>query len=111
MSFIPPLSASSYSALPCVSQDEKNKQLFKAVQQGDLAGVDALISSGVNPNIKNPYGWTLLCQAVGSGHTEIVRLLIEKGADLNIPDEGCQTPLHKAAMYGHTEIVRLLIEK
>ena len=46
MSFIPPLSASSYSALPSVSQDEKKEQLFKAANLEILRVLTLLYPAG-----------------------------------------------------------------
>eukprot|EP00057_Strongylocentrotus_purpuratus_P015466 XP_011669940.1 PREDICTED: serine/threonine-protein phosphatase 6 regulatory ankyrin repeat subunit C-like [Strongylocentrotus purpuratus] len=83
--------------------------LYKAALEGDLEGVQDLISQGANPNKPSKAGLLPLHAAAQEGHTHIVNFLIPQGADVNVEFELGQTPLHKAAFSGYTGIVDSLI--
>ena len=84
--------------------------IHDAVNNGDLAGVQAELDKGVDVNAKHwAFGGTPLHQAVIGDHKEIAELLIANGADLNAKDTFGGTPLHQAAFHGHKEIAELLI--
>ncbi|KAJ7109976.1 hypothetical protein C8R44DRAFT_269005 [Mycena epipterygia] len=57
--------------------------LWKACSQGDLEGVNQLLSTAdsVDIEIKDHTGVTPLIEAIKNGHAEVVRVLLDKGAD------------------------------
>ena len=83
-------------------------ELIDAIESGDIAEVEKLISSG-GPNIDID-GYTALIIASDVGNINIVKLLIKSGADPNLTFlEGGENALYYAIFGGHTEVVKLLI--
>ena len=56
--------------------------LHQAVAQGDLEYVKSLVTSGLEVNVEDEYGWSPLHVAVMSEHYDTAAYLIEAGADL-----------------------------
>ncbi|MFP3036394.1 MAG: ankyrin repeat domain-containing protein [Wolbachia sp.] len=54
---------------------EVDRELFNAVEQGNLGKVQECLEKGANVNVENNYGKTPLDYARESGHTEIVNIL------------------------------------
>jgi ankyrin repeat protein len=95
-----------------VAADTREDELLRAVRQGDLAAVRALLDAGVSANTKYRYDRTALSFAADRGHLEVARLLLERGADVDARDTFYQmTPLGAAAGKGHAEIVRLMLAR
>lgn len=72
-----------------------------------------LLDAGVQINIQDDSGWTLLHHAAFHGNTELVKFLLDSGAHLNIPNQAGITPLHAGVngwKYGSAETVKLMIE-
>ncbi|GMT50043.1 MAG: hypothetical protein IEMM0008_1582 [bacterium] len=88
-----------------------NKNLFKAVEKGNIKKVAALIKKGANVNAKDDWRRSSLYTASGMGHLAIVKLLIQKGADVNLKNEFDGTALHEACSEGHSNIVNVLLKK
>ena len=84
--------------------------LERAVNQGDINFVRALIQTGANVNARSSTGRTALSWAALQGRLEIVRALAEAGADLNVKDEQGWTPLTLAFNAGHFAVVQALIK-
>ncbi|TPX58126.1 hypothetical protein PhCBS80983_g03357 [Powellomyces hirtus] len=73
--------------------------------------VDALLSAGADPSVKDATGQTPLHRAVTRGWTEVVRRLKEDArCKVNVRDAVGNTPLYLAAEEGHVEIVRYLLQ-
>jgi len=70
-----------------------------------------LIEKGIDINIKNNQGETILMKAIQCHHPEIAKILIENGAYINAVSNNGITVLEQAAHNGDLETVRLLIEK
>lgn len=56
--------------------------LFDAVNANNLDALRNLLDKGVNPNVTNEQGQTLLLEALNAGHQDMVLLLIDRGADM-----------------------------
>lgn len=85
-------------------------QLFLAIDTGDVAAVESILS-GFSPNARPNKSFPLpLHQAVLGGNAAITDLLLVYGADVNAtcPVLGA-TPLFAAAALGHKSIARTLI--
>jgi hypothetical protein len=73
--------------------------------------VNALVSSGRDPDPTDSHGRTPLSYAAANGHEAVVRLLLEKGADVDAKDRlDGRTALIRAAEGGHEAVMRLLLE-
>lgn len=72
-----------------------------------------LLDAGVQINIQDDSGWTLLHHAAFHGNTELVKFLLDSGAHINIPNQTGITPLHAGVngwKYGSAETVKQMIE-
>ena len=90
--------------------------LQKSIKKGNLKDIETALDGGLDPNLCNKNGYTLLMLAAKTGNTAIGKLLIEHGADLNVcttfPRSSFQSsPLAVAAMSGKPSFVCLLLEK
>jgi ankyrin repeat protein len=85
--------------------------LANAARAGDLATMQRLLASGVNPNVVDPGGnhWTPLLHAIHKGQLASVDLLLRAGADPKLAVHGLQ-PLLMAVGTGHAPIVRRLLQ-
>ncbi len=86
----------------------KNLALVKAVIEGKLGEVEALIDTGANVNAIAPRKGTPLFQAVSQENKEIVETLLTEGADSNLTYDG-NCPLIEAAKKGNIELVEMLL--
>ena len=71
---------------PIFAQDED--KFWEAVATGDLNTVQQTFKAGVDPNVREPNGSTLLIIAAMFGQTSVVSFLIENKARLNIQNNG-----------------------
>lgn len=71
----------------------------------------ALIDAGLDVDMDNKYGWTLLHIAIRRDRREMVEYLLEKGADINKTDGVGWTPLMESIMDEMTELCGYLVEK
>jgi ankyrin repeat protein len=92
--------------------DKDNRELMRAVKEGQLHRVKYLINCGANVDYDADGGDTPLIQAVDYDREEIVKMLILAGADVNRMRLGCEQAIH-AAMRETTDekfaILRLLL--
>jgi ankyrin repeat protein len=109
----------NYSQLEQSSQPEEQNtgaysqfEFLQAVYKGDLARVEALLSSGCSPNtrqietpITHSAGDTALVIAAFRNHTQVAELLIRSGADVNEGGYIGRTPLLKANSLAMTDIL------
>lgn len=95
---------------PAAAQDPRLAQLMVAAGQGDAAGVEKLLNSGVDPNLKDQLGFTALIMAPRGGNAQVVKLLLAKGADANAKSGLLgYTALMGAAAAGNLEMVKALL--
>ncbi|HZS10079.1 MAG TPA: ankyrin repeat domain-containing protein [Blastocatellia bacterium] len=78
--------------------------------QGDARALKALLDRGVDANLREPKGRTLLILAASSDALplETVKALLEHGADLNAKTPEGRTALDWAKLMGPTPVVELL---
>lgn len=70
--------------------------------------VQHLIKKGVDVNVTDNFGESLLYRSLGSGQLEIARILIENGADVNAQNKDGETALFLAAQKGRIGSAKLL---
>jgi len=71
--------------------------------------MDALLSLGADPNVRNGKNCPLLLRAAKCGKSNVITLLIEHGADVDITDLDGTTALISAVEWGRDECVRPLL--
>ena len=81
--------------------------LHKAVEEGNLESIRALIEAGADVHAKDEDGQTPLHQR---GNAEAVRVLIAAGADVHAKDNEGRTPLNQEDWLNCAETIRVLIE-
>jgi ankyrin repeat protein len=84
--------------------------LFDAVNAGDTAGIERLLSKGADVNSRDRDRATPLVAAALSDHPTAAKVLLAKGADAMARNSGGFTPLHAAAYSGSVAVAQLLLE-
>lgn len=87
---------------------ELASRLFDMARNGDATLLDYL-NHGVDADLANEDGNTLLMLAAYNGHAELVGGLAEKGASIDKPNERGQTPLAGAVFKKYEGVVEKLI--
>jgi hypothetical protein len=97
---------------PCGSAAARSRErdLRTAAGRGDLATVEALLRSGVDPNGRDDELHTALHHAACSDRYDAVRALLQGGGAADARDLLGYTPLHVCAVAGHARSARVLIE-
>lgn len=85
--------------------------ILSAVQQGETAKLEALLTSGADANFADDNGYSALHWACQSGSDEIVHLLLSYGAKADAQDQEGYTPLEVAINRKHSSIAALLLSK
>ncbi|KAL7790671.1 ankyrin repeat-containing domain protein [Trichoderma afarasin] len=89
----------------------QTKDLFQAVQDGDLSIFQGLPATEIIDSHKDEDGNTLLSIAAKNGRKEAVQLLLEKyNANIYAENSFQATPLKYAAEYGYKDVVEILLQ-
>ena len=112
--------------MSCSSPYDYSKQLardlYKAVCDGDVDRVSALLEQGADPNHqlywsdewsgKYPSKYPPLHKACSDGNLKIAQLLVKRDANVNRGDGYYnRTPLHLACYGGHIDTVKYLVDE
>ena len=84
-------------ALPASSDaadkpDKKVVAFFKAVREGNLAGIQEATKKNVNLNALDENDNTALCIAASAGRAEVVDALLKAGAKVDVRNGGASRP-------------------
>ncbi|KAG0166354.1 hypothetical protein DFQ28_007382 [Apophysomyces sp. BC1034] len=83
-----------------------NDNLWIAAGDGQLDRVKELVTSGVDVNSRDEFGYTAMHAAVSYSHADMINLLLSLGANVDIEDADKDTPLFVAET---VEIAQLLL--
>jgi len=70
------------------------------IKRGDEPGLRAALATGLDPNLVNQNGWSLLMLAAVEGNAPIGRLLLEFGANPSLQNNKSETALDLATHRG-----------
>ena len=87
-----------------------NGCLRDAAAEGHLQVVERLLESGVDVNVVDRAGWTVLMRASDRGHIKVVDKLLQVGASTQLSgEEDSWTALYLASSSGHATVVDHLL--
>jgi len=78
------------------------------IKRGDEAQLRAALHTGLDPNLANQNGWTLLMLAAVEGDAPIGRLLLEHGANPTLQNNKSETALDLATHRGFPLFIDVL---
>lgn len=85
------------------------RPMLRAVEQGDLARVNAMLAAGEELEQRDPARRTPLLIATRLDHVDIALALIAAGADVNARDNIRDTPFLYAGAEGRNKILRAIL--
>jgi uncharacterized protein len=86
------------------------EEASKCIKRGDIGSLTRSLDSGLNPNLSNQFGWTLLMAAAVHGNTAIGRELVSRGADIDATNNFDECALSLAAQKGHVAFASWLLD-
>jgi ankyrin repeat protein len=78
------------------------------IKRGDEPALRAALATGLDPNLVNQNGWSLLMLAAVEGDVPLGRLLLEFGANPALTNNKADTALTLATHRGYTLFIALL---
>jgi len=85
-------------------------QIHDEARYGQAKGLEALIKTGVNVNIRDDVGQTPLHLAAANGFLKCVEILLQNKANIDLPDMFGSTPLLHAVERNQFLIVKYLLD-
>ena len=83
---------------------------FDFARQNDAQSLAILLQNGLNPNLSNHRGDTLLMLASYHNSIDCVRLLLAHHADVDKVNDKNLTPLAGVCFKGYVEVARMLLQ-
>ncbi|CAM4050178.1 ankyrin repeat domain-containing protein [Saccharibacillus endophyticus] len=84
--------------------------MYKYVEMADETLLRMLLQYGLDVNVQDFGGRTLLSFACKLGDSSLIAFLLEQGADASIVQDSGETPLMVAAARGNLSCIKLLLE-
>lgn len=84
-------------------------KLFGLAREGATAQLAAYVDAGVDANLCNHKGDSLVMLAAYHGHADTVRALLDRGADPDRANDRGQTPLAGAVFKDEPEVIAALL--
>ncbi len=105
-----------YLMVSMLSESAKTKKappvdLFKVVSEHDLQTFVAEMQKGIEVNITNSDGATLLHMAARHGHRDIAELLVKQGANPDAQDNQGLTPVQWTVLRGDKAMTEWFLER
>ena len=76
----------------------------------DLHFIKSLVDTGVDINVQDEHGQTILHAFVRDWHSDITLFAIRHNADVNIQDHYGRSPLHLAAALNNPDVAKILLK-
>jgi ankyrin repeat protein len=94
----------------CDNNDNLPGKLFRSVFAGDIRTIESLLNKGLDPNLSDEQGMSLLMHATLAPNSyEVSKQLIRKGALVTKRDNDRQTALMLSVSHGRCDLAKLLI--
>lgn len=90
--------------------EEFVKMSFDFARNNEAQNLKIMLENGLNPNLSNHKGDTLLMLASYHNAYECARLLLDFGASVDKPNDRGHTPLAGVCFKGYVKIAKLLLE-
>jgi hypothetical protein len=95
-----------------LSTNEKlSDEAFAAVKRGDLTRIRELLDLGLDVNVRDDKGFTLLMHAAQENETEIGKDLLIRQADPDARNDAGLTAMMLASTGGNVEIAKVLLDE
>ena len=97
------------------AEDEKKLEelcalAFDFARENDVASISTLLQYGLNVNLSNHNGNTLLMLAAYNNSLEVAEILLKAGADVDKKNDKAQTPLAGVVFKGYIDMAKLLLK-
>lgn len=102
--------AENLSAQEYAKMEEFVKLSFDFARADDSQSLKIMLDNGLNPNLANHKGNTLLMLASYHNALNCVKLLLDFGANVDKPNDKGHTPLAGVCFKGHKKVAHLLLE-
>jgi len=89
---------------------ELQQMSFELARSGDTKTLESMIKAGMDANLTNTKGNSLLMLAAYNGNFETAKMLVENKADVNSVNDQGHSIIAGVAFKGYLDIVKLLIE-
>lgn len=83
---------------------------FNFARNDEVHELEKMIDAGLNVNLKNHKGDSLLMLAAYNGSFGVTQMLIQKGARIDEKNDRGQTPLAGVCFKGNLDMAKLLVE-
>lgn len=91
-------------------KQEVKGNAFDAIASGCYSAFERCFSLGVDVNVCNDAGYSVLTYAVMSGNNDMVRFLLEHGADASRCDKRGHNAFHTAVLHNYRDLCDMLLE-
>lgn len=91
-------------------KQEVKGNAFDAIASGCYSAFERCFSLGVDVNVCNDAGYSVLTYAVKSGNNDMVRFLLEHGADASRCDKRGHNAFHTAVLHNYRDLCDMLLE-
>lgn len=85
-------------------------QAFDFARHNDKESLEIMLNAGLNVNLANHKGDTLLMLAAYNNSMEVAQMLLERGALVDKKNDKAHTPLAGVCFKGHVKMAELLIK-
>lgn len=93
-----------------MNADHIFEKFHRAIKAGDVIAIRNLVTSGLDVNTRNRFGWTPLMVAGVEGHTTIISYLLSIGAQVSQVNDFGASPLAYAALSGECRAIQALLD-
>jgi hypothetical protein len=102
--------AAALLALASSAIGQSLDQFLRAVSDGNVQAVTALLNQGLEPDTADANGNTALMIAARLGHRDVVAVLLSRKVTVGKQNPFGDTALNFAALNGHLDVVKLLVD-